>query len=38
MSNLWDLGHLKPRPDIVVPGETMPALFWNAVGSAATRS
>jgi long-chain acyl-CoA synthetase len=31
MSNLWDLGHLKPREDIVVPGETLPALFWNAV-------
>ena len=31
MSNLWDLGHLKPRLDVVVPGETMPAMFWNAV-------
>jgi len=31
MSNLWDLSHLKPRDDIVVPGETIPAMFWNAV-------
>jgi long-chain acyl-CoA synthetase len=31
MSNLWDLGKLKPRMDVVVPGETMPAMFWNAV-------
>jgi len=31
MSNLWDLEHLKPRTEIVVPGETMAAVFWNAV-------
>ena len=31
MSYLWDLSHLQPRSDIVVPGETMPAVFWNAV-------
>jgi long-chain acyl-CoA synthetase len=30
MSNLWDLGHLKAREDIVVPGETMASMFWNA--------
>ncbi|KNZ31660.1 MAG: fatty-acid--CoA ligase [Methylibium sp. NZG] len=30
MSNLWDLDHLKPRTDIVVPGETLSAMFWNA--------
>ena len=30
MSNLWDLGHLKPREDIVVAGETLSAMFWNA--------
>ena len=23
--------HLQPRTDVVVPGETMPAMFWNAV-------
>jgi long-chain acyl-CoA synthetase len=31
MSNLWDLSHLKPREAVVVPGETVPAMFWNAV-------
>jgi len=31
MSNLWDLSHLKPREDIVIAGETIPAMFWNAV-------
>jgi len=31
MSNLWDLSHLKPREDIVIPGETIPAMFENAV-------
>jgi long-chain acyl-CoA synthetase len=31
MSNLWDLSHIQPRTDIVVQGETMPAVFWNAV-------
>ncbi len=30
MSNLWDTSHLKPREDIVVPGETLSAMFWNA--------
>ena len=31
MSNLWDLSHIQPREDIVVPGETMPQVFLNAV-------
>ncbi|WP_119286306.1 AMP-dependent synthetase/ligase [Azohydromonas sediminis] len=31
MSNLWDLSHIQPRTDIVVPGETIPEVFWNAV-------
>ncbi len=31
MSNLWDLGHLKPRTEVVIAGETMSAVFWNAV-------
>jgi long-chain acyl-CoA synthetase len=30
MSNLWDLGQLQARDQIVVPGETMTAMFWNA--------
>ncbi len=31
MPNLWDLSSLKPATEIVVPGETMAAVFWNAV-------
>jgi len=31
MSNLWDLSHIQPRHDVVVPGDTMSAVFWNAV-------
>jgi long-chain acyl-CoA synthetase len=31
MSNLWDLSHIQPAHDIVMPGDTIPALFWNAV-------
>jgi len=30
VSNLWDLSHLRPRDEIVVAGETLPAIFWNA--------
>ncbi len=28
---LWDTDHILPRLDIAVPGETIPAIFWNAV-------
>ena len=28
--NLWQVHKLQPRLDIVVPGETMTAVFWNA--------
>ncbi|CAN5674083.1 AMP-dependent synthetase/ligase [soil metagenome] len=31
MSNLWDLSAIKPNPDVVMEGETIPAVFWNAV-------
>ncbi|MDP2067305.1 MAG: AMP-dependent synthetase/ligase [Burkholderiaceae bacterium] len=31
MSNLWSLDHLQPRTGIVMPGDTIPAIFWNAV-------
>ena len=31
MSNLWDLQHLKPNPGIAVAGDTLSAVFWNAV-------
>jgi long-chain acyl-CoA synthetase len=37
MSNLWDLGHLKPREDIVVAGETLSAMFWNAAAQRASQ-
>ena len=38
MSNLWDVSHIQPRNDIVVPGETIPAVFWNAVALRGNRS
>ncbi|MGK6308398.1 AMP-dependent synthetase/ligase [Variovorax sp. DT-64] len=31
MQGLWDTAHIRPRNDIVVPGGTIPAIFWNAV-------
>ena len=31
MKNLWNLDDLTGNPDIVVPGETIPQIFWNAV-------
>ncbi len=31
MSVLWNLSHIRPNTEIVVPGETMPELFRNAV-------
>ena len=31
MSYLWDLSHIQPENKIVVPGDTMTAVFWNAV-------
>ncbi len=31
MSVLWNLDHIRPNPDVVVPGETIPELFRNAV-------
>ncbi len=31
MSALWDLSHIKPNTDVVVPGDTIAAMFWNAV-------
>ncbi len=30
MSNLWNLNDLKANDAVVVPGETMSAMFWNA--------
>ena len=31
MSNLWDLTHIQPETRIVMEGDTIPAMFWNAV-------
>lgn len=31
MSRLWDLGHIQPNNNIAMQGETIPAIFWNAV-------
>ena len=31
MSRLWDTSSIKPCLDIVMEGETIPAMFWNAV-------
>ena len=30
-AGLWDLAHLQPRTEVVVPGDTIPAVFWKAV-------
>jgi len=30
-AGLWDLAHLQPRLDVVVPGDTIPSVFWKAV-------
>jgi len=37
VSRLWNLDHFKPRHDIVVPGETIPDMFWGAVESRANQ-
>ena len=31
MTQLWDLSGIQPNNTIVLPGDTIPALFWNAV-------
>ncbi|HEY5580395.1 MAG TPA: long-chain fatty acid--CoA ligase, partial [Rhodoferax sp.] len=31
MTQLWDLSGIQPNREIVMPGETIPAMFWNAV-------
>ncbi|MDH4427545.1 MAG: long-chain fatty acid--CoA ligase [Acidovorax sp.] len=31
MSNLWDLSHIQPSGTDVLAGDTIPAMFWNAV-------
>ena len=31
MPNLWNIDRLLPGPDRLVPGDTLPAMFWQAV-------
>ena len=31
MNGLWDTSNIQSKPGIVMPGDTMPAIFWNAV-------
>lgn len=31
MTYLWDLSHIQPQTEVVLPGDTIPAMFWNAV-------
>ncbi|HEY1102826.1 MAG TPA: AMP-binding protein, partial [Burkholderiaceae bacterium] len=31
MSVLWDLSDIRPASGIAMPGDTIPAIFWNAV-------
>ena len=37
MSNLWDLSSIQPRTDVVIAGDTIPAMFWNAVAERGPR-
>ena len=37
MSNLWDLSQIQPCTDIVVKGDTLSAIFWNAVEQRGTK-
>ncbi len=38
MPNLWNIDRLKPGPDRVVPGDTLPAMFWHAVAARGERT
>jgi long-chain acyl-CoA synthetase len=33
MSNLWDASGIQPNKNIVMAGDTIPAIFWNAVAA-----
>ena len=37
MQGLWDTASIQPRRDIVVPGETVSAVFWKAAAQRADR-
>ena len=34
---LWDTSNIQPRHDIVMAGDTIPAMFWNAVAERGER-
>jgi len=36
MSGLWDTSSIQPCHDLVMEGETIPAIFWNAVAKRGT--
>jgi len=38
MPNLWNIDRLQPGPDRVVPGDTLPAMFWHAVAARCDRT
>ncbi len=31
LNGLWDANQIKPNATVLVPGDTVPAMFWNAV-------
>jgi long-chain acyl-CoA synthetase len=37
MSNLWNLDHIQPAGTDVLAGDTVPAMFWNAVAERGSR-
>ena len=37
MSNLWDIKPWSARDGVIVPGETIPAMFWNAAAKRGDR-
>ncbi len=38
MANLWNQDHFKKRHEIVMPGDTLPDMFWNAVQARGDRT
>jgi long-chain acyl-CoA synthetase len=38
MPNLWNIDRLLPGSDHVVPGDTLPAMFWHAVAARGERT
>jgi len=38
MPNLWNVSDLKPGPALVIPGDTLPAMFWHGVAARGDRT